>query len=579
MQQSPAELRNLFLAFVISGLIIFLWQYFYVMPQQEAERKQMLLRQAEQTKTLSEQKALIPSKEDVNVTRPENIPHINISSDKLHGRISLKGIRFDKLTFTQYRENIDKTSPEVQLFYPSTNDKNGMVYFAESGWISSDSSIKTPDNKTIWKADSSTLTPEKPVKLSWNNGQGIEFITTISLDAKYMFKFEHKVINNSGKDIELYPYSLLNRTWAEHENVAILHEGVIGSFDGTLNETRYEDIKEKGSEKHPNSKGWIGITDKYWLAAIIPDSSFTANMSYIASADSPRYQADFMGDKSAIASGSEVTRTIRFFAGPKELNLLDGYAKEFNVPMFDRAVDLGILYFLTRPIFVILNYFNGLLGNFGLAIMLLTVCIKAILFPLANKSYRAINAMKRLQPEVTKLRERFESDKMRLNKEIMELYKREKVNPMAGCLPIIIQLPIFFALYKVLFVTIEMRHAPFYLWIHDLSAPDPTNMFNLFGLIAWTPPAFLHVGVLPLIMFATTVIQQKLQPKPSDPVQEKVMMLLPYIFLFLFASFPAGLILYWSWSNFLSIIQQLIIARIHNDKPANSNKPVKNKKK
>ncbi len=338
-------------------------------------------------------------------------------------------------------------------------------------------------------------------------------------------------------------------------------------FDGVLTETTYQKLVEKKEESFENTSGWLGITDKYWLTALAPESpGFTAHFSYYTSKGLDRYQADYAGAEETVAPGQSASHTLRFFAGAKELPVLDAYARDYHITLFDRAVDFGIYYFLTKPIFLTLNYFYQHIGNFGIAIMLLTVLIKLIMFPLANKSFTAMSQMKRLQPQLEEIKKRAGDDKMQLQKDMMALYKREKVNPAAGCLPMLIQIPVFFSLYKVLFVTIEMRQAPFALWIHDLSVPDPLNIFTLFGLIHWTPPTVMHLGVLPILFCITMVVQQKLNPPPADPVQAKVFSYMPFIFLFMFATFPAGLVLYWTWSNLLSIAQQKLIMVRYNAK-------------
>jgi YidC/Oxa1 family membrane protein insertase len=345
-----------------------------------------------------------------------------------------------------------------------------------------------------------------------------------------------------------------------------MHEGPMGVLNGTLEEVSYEDIRTgKQSSNLQSTGGWAGVGDKYWFTAIIPAQStpIDVQMRYYERNQLPRYQVDVREEPISLASGASVTTEYRIFAGAKEVTLLDQYVRDYQIPLFDRAVDFGLLYFLTKPIFLFLKWIHGHVGNFGIAILLLTVVIRLVLFPLANKSYKAMAHIRELQPRMVALREKYGSDKLKMNQELMELYKREKVSPMSGCLPILVQIPIFFALYKVLYVSIEMRHAPFYGWVHDLSAPDPTSVFNLFGLLPWEAPAFLLIGAWPILMTATMVIQQTLQPAPTDPVQAKVMKFLPYMFLFFFAHFPAGLVIYWTWSNFLSIIQQYIIIRRH----------------
>jgi len=422
----------------------------------------------------------------------------------------------------------------------------------------------------VWKADRDVLAPNEPVTLSWNNGQGLVFYRRFALDENYMFTVTQRVENKSAQPVTLYSYGLISRSGTPKTlGYYILHEGPLGVLDGTLDEVKYADLREKGVIEKQSTGGWIGITDKYWLVALVPDqkTKIKARFDYAKTNGLDKYQVDFLGPETTIPAGGEAHVTNRLFAGAKEVRLLDSYAKNLGIDRFDLAVDFGWFYFLTKPIFYVLNYFNAVLGNFGLAILLLTVLIKGAFFPLANKSYRAMSKMKKLQPEMLRLRERFKEDRARLNQEMMALYKKEKVNPTAGCLPIVIQIPVFFALYKVLFVTIEMRHAPFFGWIRDLSAPDPLLVSNLFGLIPWDPPQLLHVGVWPLIMGITMYLQQKLNPQPPDPTQAKIFLALPVVFTFLLARFPAGLVIYWAWNNTLSIAQQWLIMRRAAAKP------------
>jgi YidC/Oxa1 family membrane protein insertase len=386
----------------------------------------------------------------------------------------------------------------------------------------------------------------------------------VAVDENYMFTVTQRVENTGGEAVTLHPYALVSRHGTpQTSGFFILHEGPIGVFDNTLREVDYDELREEGVISQATTGGWIGITDKYWLAAVIPDQNDPVEARFVhqRSDNIDIYQTDFTGGAVAIGPGETVESTSRIFAGAKRAQLLDHYAQTYNIAHFDRAIDFGWFYFLTKPLFYFLIYIQRYVGNFGIAILVLTVVIKLLFFPLANKSYKAMSQMRRLQPEMLKLRERFGDDKMRLNQEMMALYKREKVSPASGCLPMLIQIPVFFALYKVLFVTIEMRHAPFFGWINDLSAPDPTSIFNLFGLIPVDLPQFLIIGAWPLIMGVTMYLQQKLNPQPPDPMQAKIFMMLPVIFTFMLAQFPAGLVIYWTWNNVLSIIQQWVIMR------------------
>ncbi len=554
-----SESKNLLLAAILSFAILFGWQYFYERPRLEQAQRIAALKQKE---TATQKPAVAPLPP---MTRQEAVNQggrVHISTAQLHGSITLKGLRFDDLTLANYHTSIDKDSPEVSLLSPSNTTD---AYFAEFGWLATDNTIIVPDASSVWTADKNTLHAGETVTLTWESPQGLRFTSAISLDEHYMFSVAQSVTNSSGQNVTLLPYGLLNRNWhADHHPFYILHEGPIGVINNILTEEKYADLKERHNKEFDESaNGWVGITDKYWLTALVPDKSlvFKTNFSHSQKGEHDKFQVDYLGKGRAIAPGEKISLEHHFFAGAKKVSLLDHYADTLNIPLFDRAVDFGWFYFLTKPMFKALQFFHSHVGNFGIAIMLLTVFVKLLMFPLANKSYSSMSKMKALQPELLKIRERFEDDKVQLNKEVMELYKREKVNPVSGCLPMLVQIPVFFSLYKVLFVTIEMRHAPFFGWIHDLSAPDPTSIFNLFGLIPWQPPAFLMIGALPLIMGVTMVLQQRLNPEPSDPVQAKVMKFLPVFFIFMFHSFPAGLILYWAWNNTLSFLQQWVITR------------------
>ncbi len=572
------ETRNLVISLIISVAILVVWHFTWQVPQQKAQaEKQRIASLAQKTAAAAMQQpssnaTILPAPENLTPSQPlsrdsllEHSRRITIESNQIKGSISLRGARFDDLTLNAYRETIHPESPAVKLLSPSGDTH---AYFAEFGWLGKNNTIKLPDNNTEWKADHETLTPETPVTLSWDNGEGLVFEKKISVDKDYMFHIEQTIVNKTATAIDLAPYGLISRTFVpEGKHFAILHEGPLGITDGALEELEYKKLKEDGGVTRANASGWFGISDKYWLAAIIPDQqAFKTNYSYYNLQGQDKYQTDFVGAMRTIEAGHSVTSSTHFFAGAKRLNLLDSYAAQYNIPLFDRAVDFGRLYFITKPLFQLLHYFYNLIGNFGLAIMLLTVTVKIFLFPLANKSYASMAHMRELMPQMNHIKERYADDKVKMNQEIMELYRKEKVNPAAGCLPMIIQLPVFFALYKVLFVTLEMRQMPFYGWIHDLSVSDPTNIFTLFGLIAWTPPSFLHIGVLPLVMAITMIIQQKMNPKPADPIQAQVIGMMPYVFVFMFAGFPAGLVLYWAWNNTLSVLQQWVITRRHDAK-------------
>ena len=488
-------------------------------------------------------------------------PRIRINAPRLHGSISLKGGAIDDLTLPDYRETIDPKSDEIVLFSPQGSLT---AYFARFGWASTPG-VTVPAPDTIWTADRDTLTPDNPVTLTWDNGEGLVFKRLITIDQNYMFGIEQTVENNTGQPVTLYPYGVLSRHGQpDTTGLYILHEGLLGVVDGHLEEVDYDDLDaEEPIRESTTTGGWVGITDKYWLASLIPNPSETVKTRFLHRNEGvvDVYQADYLGDAVQVPAGATGSAKNLLFAGAKEVKLLDGYSETYGIVNFDKAIDFGWFYFLTKPIFLALLWIHPIVGNLGIAILLLTVAIKLAFYPLANKSYRAMSKMKKLQPEMTKLRERYADDKMRLNQEMMALYKKEQVNPASGCLPILVQIPVFFALYKVLYVTIEMRHAPFFGWIQDLSAPDPTSVFNLFGLIPFTPPDFLMIGVWPLIMGITMFLQQKLNPQPADPIQAKIFLFMPIMFTFLLAQFPAGLVIYWAWNNTLSILQQWVIMR------------------
>lgn len=569
MQQQPhmPEMRNLIIAVVLSTVVLLGWQFFIEKPKQETARLQAVeLAERAQSETVlpnieqhAPQQALVTSREQ----RIEQAPRVKINTGSVHGSVNLKGLRIDDLTLAQYKETIEDGSPEVKLLSPAGGAE---TYFAEFGWLSGTQGVAAPTSDSVWQTSSAALDSRRALQAQWNNGSGLLFEQTLAAKDSYLFEVQQRVTNNTDQSVTLYPYGLISRTYADKgEHFFILHEGPLGVFNDALTEQTYEDLRSDPKQSFKNTKGWLGITDKYWLTALIPDQKnpMNGNMSYFDRNGEGKYQVDYRGEAITILPGETVSVTNHFFAGAKQVTLLDRYGEMLNISLFDRAVDFGMLYFLTKPIFQALKYFNDMLGNFGLAIMLLTVCIKLVLFPLANKSYSAMSQMKLLMPKITEIRERYSDDKMKMNQEIMELYKREKVNPASGCLPMLLQIPVFFALYKVLFVTIEMRHAPFYGWIDDLSAQDPTSIFNLFGLIPWDPPQMLMIGAWPLIMCITMVLQQRLNPKPADPTQAMVLQWLPYIFLFIFASFPAGLVIYWAWNNTLSVIQQWVITQRH----------------
>jgi len=571
--------KNILLATVLSAVVLISWTWFYEKPRmekQEAQRRAMqqqaiVKEEKEVTEVAKDSVDLKPEQKidevalslksrDEILSQSQN-SRVKIASENLHGSISLIGARLDDLTLANYFTDIKKTD-EVVLFAPSQSQER---YFADFGWISSDKNLQLPTPETLWRSDSLELTPQKPVTLSWKNPQNIEFFITVSLDENYMFAITQSVKNNSGKDITLASYGRINRSLPViHKATYILHEGLIGVFSDVLHEVNYQEMSEEKHQEFMNDNGgWFGVTDKYWLSSILPDKKlkYSASFSYDMDNKSNIFNTEFVGQEFKIAATEKLEFSHHLFAGAKKVALLDQYAKEYDVKLFDRAIDFGWFYFLTKPFFFAISYLSKLLGNFGLAILAMTVVVKLALFPMANKSYGAIARVKKLQPKIDEIRKKFKDDKMAMNREVMELYKREKVNPASGCLPILIQIPIFFSLYKVFYVTLDMRHAPFYGWIKDLSAPDPTSIFNLFGLLPYeVGPAFV-IGIWPVLMGVTMILQQKLSPMSTDPVQAKVMKWMPYGLTFVLAAFPAGLVIYWTWSNTLSIMQQWLITK------------------
>jgi YidC/Oxa1 family membrane protein insertase len=503
---------------------------------------------------------------------PKVVPRVQIAAPRVRGSISLLGARLDDLVLTDYRETLQPNSPNVRLLEPRSDPE---PYYVQYGWSAAPGeTVKLPDNDTVWTGSADTLSAGHPVTLSWDNGAGLTFQIALSVDDDYMFTVQQSVRNTTGQPMKLFPWARIRRDYTPQvAGYYILFEGLLGVVDGKLQETTYANAKSEGEKKKngiayeaPATGGWAGITDKYWLTSLVPDQSVasTVNFRHVTE-NGDHYQVDYVTQEpQTIAVNGEASLQSRLFAGAKIVRLLDRYQAEDHIPNFDKAVDFGWFYFLTKPIFYCLDWLNSLLGNFGLAILVFTVFAKAIFFPLANYSYRSMSKMKLLAPKMTALRERFKDEPQRMQQEMMALYRTEKVNPASGCLPMVVQIPVFFSLYKVIFVTIEMRQAPFFGWIHDLSQVDPTNVFNLFGLIPFDPTTispFLHLGAWPLIMGLTMFLQQKLNPPPPDPVQARMFQFMPIIFTFMLARFPAGLVIYWSWNNLLSIAQQWLIMR------------------
>ena len=494
-----------------------------------------------------------------------SVPRVIIDTPRLHGSLSLVGARIDDLTLADYRETVDPNSPEVTLLSPPNAPD---PYYADFGWAPTDPSIPVPTNDTEWTASADVLTFDQPVTLTWDNGAGLTFERIVAVDQDYMFTVTQRVFNQSPDGVALRPFGRIMRFGTpEVLGFFILHEGPYGVFNGTLDEYDYGDLVDDGQIVTDSTGGWLGFTDKYWMVALVPDQQTAIQAQFAHSQPGARnqYYATFAADTMVVPARGSVEITNHLFAGAKEVDVIDMYETTLGIDNFDLAIDWGWFYFLTRPVFWALSIIHGWVGNFGVAILVFTVFIKLLFFPLANKSYKSMSRMKALQPQMTEIRDRYKDDRQKMNQAVMEMYKREKVNPASGCLPILLQIPVFFALYKVLFVTIEMRHAPFVGWIQDLSAVDPTSIWNLFGLLPWTPqdylPSFMVLGAWPIIMGITMYLQQKLNPAPTDPIQKRIIAAFPFVFTFLLSTFPAGLVIYWAWNNTLSILQQWVIMK------------------
>jgi YidC/Oxa1 family membrane protein insertase len=585
--------RNFLLALVLSVLVLFGWQAFFSPktppvpqtaeqgtqtnpPQPGAPQPGATQPGAAQPVAPSAGTPPAPAFAPIAQSREAVIaasPRVPIDTPSLRGSISLKGARLDDLVLKQFTVTVKPGSENVTLLSPSGSKE---PYYAEHGWTAAVSEgVKVPSPDTEWTQETQNpLTADTPVKLVWNNGEGLTFRRTIAVDQDYMFTVTQEVENKSAKPVTLYPYGFISRHGRPHtEGLYILHEGLIGVIgeEGlqeikytTAADAPYDTVARANMTSLKGTSGWLGITDKYWATALIPaqNAPYTAAFKvYNAKQPTEQFQTDFVLNPVTIAPGAKQSVTSMLFAGAKQVSAIDGYANKYNIDRFDKMIDWGLFHFITKPLFRALDFFYHLIGNFGIAILIVTILVKLAFFPLANKSYESMSKMKKLQPEMKRLQERFKDDKMKQQQALMELYKKEKVNPMAGCLPILIQIPVFFALYKVLYITIEMRHAPFFGWIQDLSSPDPTTIFNLFGLIPWAPPHFLMIGIWPLIMGVTMFVQMKLNPTPPDPVQQQIFTWMPVLFTFMLAAFPAGLVIYWTWNNTLSIIQQWVIMR------------------
>ncbi|MBX3578330.1 MAG: membrane protein insertase YidC [Rhizobiaceae bacterium] len=569
--------RNFFITIALSVAILTLWQVFYVNPRIEAEREKAKL---EEVETNPAAPAPDPSAPYPDI--PGGVPgsdgapaanreaalatdqRVNIDTPSLTGSINLTGARLDDLRLKDYHLTVENDSPIIELLNPRALP-NG--FYTEIGYIKTDATGEVPGPDTRWTVESGTaLTPSTPVTLTFTNDKGLTFKRIIAVDDDYMFTVSDVVSNASGAPVQLASYGRVTRLEKPSTpSIYVLHEGLIGvTGEEGLTEVDYSDVEEEGKvTPGKSSDGWLGITDKYWAVTMAPKMSapFQPRYAYFKDTSGERYQADFLTDPVEVGTAQPVTFETLVFAGAKEVAKVDAYEVDRNIRQFELLIDWGWFYFITKPMFWLIDTLYKMLGNFGLAILATTVIVKAFFFPLANKSYKSMANMKKVQPAMLEIREKYADDRMKQQQAMMELYKTEKINPLAGCWPILIQIPVFFALYKVLYVTIEMRHAPFFGWIQDLAAPDPTSLFNLFGLLPYDVPHFLLIGVWPLVMGVTMFLQMRMNPTPPDPTQAMIFNWMPVIFTFMLASFPAGLVIYWAWNNLLSIIQQGVIMK------------------
>lgn len=573
--------RNLFTAIFLSLLILVGFHFLYEKPQMEKQRAAYLAMKQEedarkaaqgQNGTMSGAAAEMPVSAGAVAQERERATviaegfalkqRLPIVTPALQGSINLKGGRIDDVSLTQYHETLEPNAPKIVLLSPSGSAAPHKAYYAEFGWLGKGVGVPSPD--TVWQSDEVELAPGKPVTLRWENGQGLTFERAISVDEKFMFTVTDKVKNQGGTEVTLYPYGLISRHGKPHTtDIYILHEGPIGVLAGTITDPKYATLAEEGSIKSDSQGGWVGLTDKYWLAALVPPQSELVNAGFSfdkagqAKPEDGIYQSDYRGTSVVVAAGSAAEHSQQFFAGAKELRTLNHYQAAFKISHFSDAIDFGWYWFLTKPFLFLLDVFGAWFGNFGLAILAFTVLLKLLTLPLSLKSYRSMARMREIQPRIKELMEKYKDDRQKLGVEQMQLYKQEKVNPLSGCLPQLIQIPIFFALYKILYVGIELRHAPFYGWIHDLSAPDPTSVLTLFGLLNYS---FIpHIGVWPILMGISMFMTQRLSPQPPDKTQAQIFMFLPLIFTFMLAGMASGLIIYWTWSNLLGLAQQWYI--------------------
>ncbi len=551
------DIKSFYAAIILSLVLIFVTNHFFFQKDEVVVTSPVSVNQPE-NKTVAVEKSkdqnniLLPTEKAVDAN-----PHTKINTPSLTGSFRTRGFRIDNLWLEKYKRTLSPDSPDVELLMPA---KTANPYYAEFGWLSADPSLRLPDAQTLWTVKGHELTEKSPVVLEWDNNQGLKFITQISVDENYLFTINQSVENNTGKNITLYPYGLIARSPADTGSRGVVHEGMIGVIDGTLEEIKYNDLKDENKE-FTTTGGWLGFSDRYWFSAVIINSEKESRVKFSKN-DNGLYQTDFVGAPVTVVSGSVGSDRVMFYAGAKEIKLLDKYTAEHRIPKFDLAIDFGWYYFLTKPFFYILDFLYGIIGNMGWAILLFAALLRLTMFPIANKSYESMAKMKKIQPKLKELQEKY-TDKVKLQQETMELYRREKINPAAGCLPMLIQIPVFFSLYKVLNIAIEIRHAPFVGWIKDLSAPDPLTLSVMTHLPI---PAFLDIGIWPIIMGLTMYIQQKLNPTPTNKDQARMFALLPLIFMFMMGHFASGLVIYWTLSNLLSIIQQKAIAKKNEGK-------------
>ena len=568
--------KNFILAIVLSMAIIFGWQYFYAGPLAEKQAKLAAQQQTVTTTTTGGQAPATAggtapgATAAAAMTRDEALkagPRVVIETPFVSGSINLKGARIDDLHLVKYRETIDPASPTITFLSPAGSPG---AMFAEQGFVpAAGSTAKLPTPDTLWTApQGAALGDGKPVTLTWDNGEGLLFTRTISLDDEYVFSITQTVENKSAAPVTLTPYArIVRQDTPQIAGYWVFYEGMLGVSGTSMMEVKYKDAA--GATEPVNTEGtggWLGFTDKYWAAALIPDQSRLVVSSYKHDTLAGRdvYNTNYVTkDAITVSPGATATYQDQFFAGAKVVKTIQAIGEKYKISRFDLMIDWGWFYFLTKPMFYLLDFLNGLAGNFGIAILMATLLVKAAVFPLANKSYASMSKMKKLQPEMAKLKELYPDDRVKQQQGMMELYKREKVSPMSGCLPVVVQIPVFFSLYKVILTSIELRHAPFFGWVHDLSAPDPTSFANLFGLIPFTPPAMLMIGVWPLLMGITMWVQMRLNPTPPDPVQASLFNWMPVLFTFMLGTFPVGLVIYWAWSNTLSVIQQSYIMKRH----------------